>query len=73
MRDPDLRPIVVGDLVKWYSVKNDLQEEFDVDIGIVLSLSRSGVNSFYAEILFEDNTIDWLNTKTLEVISDNAN
>ena len=72
MRDPDLRPIVIGDLVRWYSVENDLQEEFDVDIGIVISLSRSGANSFHAQILFEDNTIEWLNTKTLEVISDNS-
>tara|TARA_R110001583_G_scaffold166537_1_gene319302 strand:- start:553 stop:711 length:159 start_codon:yes stop_codon:yes gene_type:complete len=50
-------------------VQNDLQEEFDVDTGIVLSLSRSGANSLEAQILFDDNTIDWLPTKTLEIVS----
>ena len=69
MRDPDLCPITIGDLVQWCSVQNDLQEEFDVDTGIVLSLSRSGANSLEAQILFDDNTIDWLPTKTLEIIS----
>ena len=69
MRDPDLCPITIGDLVRWHSVQNDLQEEFDVDVGIVLSLSRSGVSSLDAQVLFDDNTIDWLPTKTLEIIS----
>ena len=63
----------VGDLVKWYAVENDVLEEFDVDYGIILSLSRSGANSLHAQVLFEDNTIDWLDTKTLEAISDNTN
>lgn len=62
----------VGDLVRWYSVENDILEEFDVDYGIVLGLSRSGVNSRHAQILFEDNTIEWLATEFLEVISDNT-
>ena len=62
----------VGDLVKWYAVENDALEEFDVDYGIVLSLSRSGANSLHAQILFEDNTIEWLSTEHLEVISDNT-
>jgi hypothetical protein len=69
VRDPDFRPVAIGDLVKWYSVESDKHEEFDVDIGIVLSLSRSGANSLDAQILFDDNTIDWLPTKTLEIIS----
>ena len=62
----------VGDLVRWYSVENDMLEEFDVDYGIILSLSRSGVNSLHARILFEDNTVEWLSTKYLEVVSDNT-
>ena len=69
MRDSGFRPVAVGDLVKWYSVESDEHEEFDVDIGIVLSLSRSGASSLDAQILFYDNTIDWLPTKTLEIIS----
>ncbi len=62
----------VGDLVRWYSVENDVLEEFDVDYGIILSLSRSGVNSLHAQILFEDNAVEWLSTKYLEVVSDNT-
>lgn len=60
----------VGDLVKWYSVQNDVQEEFDVDIGIILSLSRSGTNSLHAQVLFDDNKIEWITTNSLEVIND---
>ena len=62
----------VGDLVRWHSVENDVLEEFDVDYGIILSLSRSGANSLHAQILFEDNTVEWLSTKYLEVVSDNT-
>ena len=62
----------VGDLVRWHSVENDVLEGFDVDYGIILSLSRSGANSLHAQILFEDNTVEWLSTKYLEVVSDNT-
>ncbi len=62
----------VGDLVRWYAVENDELEEFDVDYGIVLSLSRSGANSLHAQILFDDSTIEWLRTDYLEVINDNT-
>lgn len=69
MRDPDIRPVAIGDLVRWRSVQNDEQEALDIDIGIVLSLSRSGANSLAVQVLFDDNTIDWLPAKTLEIIS----
>ena len=59
----------MGDLVKWYSVQNDTQEEFDVDIGIVIKLSRSGHRSLSAQVLFEDQTVDWVDTIMLEVIN----
>lgn len=62
----------VGDLVRWYAVENDESEEFNVDYGIVLSLSRSGANSLHAQVLFEDNTIEWMRTDYLEVINDNT-
>ena len=62
----------VGDLVKWYAVENDVLEELDVDYGIVLSLSRSGASSLHAQVLFEDNTIEWLGTEYLEVVNDNT-
>ena len=60
----------VGDLVKWYSVENDILGELDVDYGIVLSLSRSGASSLHAQVLFEDNTIDWLPCDSLEVFNE---
>jgi|TARA_R110000824_G_scaffold31704_4_gene102924 hypothetical protein len=69
VRDPDIRPVAIGDLVRWRSVQNDEQEALDIDIGIVLSLSRSGANSLAVQVLFDDNTIDWLPAKTLEIIS----
>lgn len=69
MRDPDIRPVAIGDLVRWRSVQNDEQEELDIDIGIVLNLSRSGANSLAVQVLFDDNTIDWLPAKTLEIIN----
>ena len=61
--------VSVGDLVRWCSVQNDVQEEFDVDIGIVIKLSRSGSDSFSAQILFEDQTMEWVDTKMIEVIN----
>ncbi len=60
----------VGDLVKWHCADNDMQNEFDVDYGIILSLSRSGVSSLHAQILFEDNTVDWLPCDSLEVFNE---
>tara|TARA_B100000674_G_scaffold134693_1_gene104254 strand:- start:383 stop:580 length:198 start_codon:yes stop_codon:yes gene_type:complete len=65
--------VKVGDLIKWYAVKNDAQREFGVEYGIILSLSRSGATSLHAQVLFEDNTIEWIPENCLEVINDNAN
>ena len=62
----------VGDLVRWHAVTNDVLAEFDVDYGIILNLSRSGANSLHAQVLFEDNSIEWMPEKYLEVISDDA-
>jgi stress response protein SCP2 len=69
VRSPDLKPVAVGDLVRWRSVQNDNQEEFDVDIGIVLRLSRSGRTSLQAEVLFDDRTVSWIPDSRLEIIS----
>ncbi len=59
----------VGDLVRWFSVQNDTQEEFDVDYGIILKISRSGATEHRIQVLFEDNTIQWICEDFLEVIS----
>ena len=60
----------IGDLVRWKPVKDNWKRF--IDHGIILSLSRSGASSLHAEILFEDNTVEWVATETLEVISDNS-
>ena len=60
--------IKVGDLVRWYSVKNDVQKEFDVDLGVVLRLSRSGVTDHHAEVMFWDGEISWVDGKRLEKV-----
>ena len=58
-----------GDLVRWFAVQNDLTERFDIDVGIVIELSRTGHDTLSALVLFGDGTTDWISTKTLEVIS----
>ena len=60
--------IKVGDLVRWYSVKNDVQKEFDVDLGVVLRLSRSVVTDHHAEVMFWDGEISWVDGKRLEKV-----
>ena len=62
----------LGDLVRWYSVANDQSQSFDIDIGVVVELSRTGHNTLSALVLFDDGTIDWISTETLEVINDTA-
>ncbi len=63
------KKVSVGDLVEWYSVQNDAQREFDIDLWIVLSLSRSGRDTLMANVLFEDGNIEWVCTDFLSVIS----
>ncbi len=50
-------------------MQNDLTERFDIDVGIVIELSRTGHDTLSALVLFDDGTTDWISTKTLEVIS----
>ena len=60
----------VGDLVRWYAVQNDLAEEFDVDTGIILEISRTGHNTCSALVMFDNNTSDWISTEALEVVNE---
>jgi hypothetical protein len=61
----------IGDLVEWCSVKNDHQQDFDVDMGIVLNISRSGARSYHAEVLFSSNEIMWINYEYLRKVGKN--
>ena len=58
----------VGDLVEWCSVSNDHQQDLDVDMGIVLNISRSGAHSYHAEVLFSDSDIMWINYEYLRKV-----
>ena len=60
----------VGDLVGWYAVDNDLSERFEIETGIIIELSKTGHNTLSALVLFEGGSMDWISTKTLEVISE---
>lgn len=62
--------IKVGDLVRWYSVLGDASRDFDVDLGIVLNISKSGFRSHHAEVLFEDGEISWIDFENLEKLED---
>ena len=69
MREPDLKSVAVGDLVRWRPTNGFDREEFDVDIGIVLRLSKSGHASLQAEVLFHDRTVSWIPDSRLEIIN----
>ena len=53
----------IGDLVKWHSVKNDNQDEFDTDFGIILEFmqcydsSSKEENAHKALVQFYDEEI----------------
>ena len=63
-----------GDLVRWCSVQNDEQKEFDIDCGIVIetvatsSAPPTGMPTTNAAVLWPDCTISWMNVKFLEVV-----
>jgi len=60
----------VGDLVRWYSVHNDLDKKPANEVGIILEFSKTGFDTLSALILFEDNTTDWISTRSLEVVNE---
>ena len=57
----------VGDLIKWESVKNDIEREFDTDFGIILEFKedyeRKALIQFYDEIV-------WLSVRSIQVINE---
>lgn len=57
----------VGDLVKWHSVKNDHQDEFDTDFGIILELKED--HEYIALVQFYDESV-WLSVRSIQVISE---
>ena len=59
-----------GDLVKWNSAKDDVREKFDVDLGVVLRLSRTGATTRSAEILLWDGKIQWVDCSTLRIVTE---
>jgi len=67
----------VGDLVQWISVKNDLQNYCDSELGIVLEITQcnnelnKNDNERMALIKFYDEAV-WLNINSLQVISEQS-
>jgi hypothetical protein len=63
----------IGDLIKWESVQNDVQENFDIDYGLVLDFRTfcdADLNhAVKALIYFYDETI-WLPLNSVKVISE---
>jgi len=65
----------LGDLIKWESVKNDAQEEFDIDYGVVLELRQRKDSEYKKEyihkvlIQFYDEVI-WLPANSVETINE---
>jgi hypothetical protein len=65
----------IGDLIKWESVKNDEQEEFDVDYGVILEFRQcknpEGKKEYIhkALIQFHDEAV-WLPVNSIETINE---
>jgi hypothetical protein len=58
-----------GDLIRWDSVKNDHQADFDIDTGIVIDVNDNLMTSPKVLILWEDGETTWMGTKCLRLIS----
>jgi hypothetical protein len=65
----------VGDLIKWESVKNDIEEEFDTDFGIILEFMQCFDSSSKEEnvhkvlVQFYDEAV-WLPTNSIQIINE---
>jgi hypothetical protein len=65
----------VGDLVKWESVKNDIEEEFDTDYGIVIEFMQCHDSSSKEEYMhkalvqFYDETV-WITIHHIQIINE---
>lgn len=57
----------IGDLVKWDSVKNDNQDEFDTDFGIILEFKEDYEHK--ALVQFYDEVV-WLSVRSIQVINE---
>ena len=65
----------VGDLVRWDSVQNDHQEEFDVDYGIVIATTGSdkapplNIPITTVQVLWPDESVSWMNPRLLKIVN----
>ena len=57
----------IGDLIKWESVKNDIEREFDTDFGIILEFKKDYEHK--ALIQFYDEIV-WLSVRSIQVINE---
>lgn len=59
----------VGDVVGWHSVQNDEQENFIIEYGIVVQLSKTGKTTTSALVFFNDSEMCWMDNSFLEVVN----
>lgn len=65
----------IGDLVKWESVKNDIEEDFDIDYGIILEFRYPQDQKGYvpiglqALIQFYDE-FTWMSVDNIQIINE---
>ena len=57
----------IGDLIKWESVKNDIEREFDTDFGIILEFKEDYEHK--ALIQFHDEVV-WISVSNIQVINE---
>ena len=62
----------VGDLVKYETIPEDSMDRQMSAVGLVVQMSRTGHTTRSAQILFQDGTIAWFDSQSLEVVSESG-
>lgn len=65
----------IGDLIKWEGVKNDIQEDLDVDYGLILDFRkfsdlRNDTKYIHKVLIQFHNEIIWLPLSSVKVINE---
>ena len=60
----------VGDLVKYYSVDNNVKGGIAGDNVLIVKLSRTGHTTHSALVMFEDGSLKWHPTSAMEVVNE---
>ena len=65
----------IGDLIKWEGVKNDIQEDLDVDYGLILDFRkfsdlRNDTKYIHKALIQFHDEIIWLPSSSVKVINE---